>query len=61
MTEKTPTPNDMPRKKNEPKQDDETQYIVYREGYVDEGGVQQVKEHRVPLSDWAEYAKENGL
>lgn len=39
---------------------EEEPMIVYREPYT-EDGVQMYKEHRVPVSEWVEYEKENGL
>ncbi len=46
----------------DPTDDREEQYIVHRTNVVNpETGAPEIKEHRVPLKDWAEYEKKHNL
>ena len=60
-----PSPRDMdPKFKDaEPKEmvSEETPMIVHRQQYIDNDGVTQTKEHRVPVHEWSQYEKENNL
>lgn len=64
MMVKIPTPHILDRKRRqEPKAPDlpeDVPMIEYRETKII-NGVQEVKLHRVPTSEWDAYAKENGL
>lgn len=35
--------------------------LVHQVRFIDENGVQQTKEHRVPVSEWPAYEKEHGF
>lgn len=59
-TAKTETARDS-RPEDRP-EDDETPMIVHRETYINDRGVQDVREHGpMPLADWPAYAKKNGF
>jgi len=59
-TDVTDVPKNDPARDSRP-EDDEQPMIVYKQRYVDSAGVQGEKEHRVPLSEWAQYEKDNNL
>ncbi len=52
----------MAEGKPEEKKTKEVPMIVHRTPYVDSAGNHHIKEHGpMPVSEWAEYEKENGL
>lgn len=60
----TPSPRDLDpnRKKDGKKRNPNESYIVYRVPFVDSNGDAGVKEHGpMPISEWDEYSKKNGL
>lgn len=54
------TDAEAPDTEETPREDDRPA-IVHRWNVIDENGVQQQKEIRVPLEEWPAYEKEKGL
>lgn len=54
------TDAEVPEAEETPVEDDRPA-IVHRWNYIDDHGVQQQKEVRVPLDEWPAYEKEHGL